>query len=74
MYLLYKQWSIPRFGEVGPVGDHVSGDVPVARPVAQRSAEGLPKDVLQVVSVVRPHPTGVGRCDAPHTVGLGEEV
>lgn len=59
-------------GKVGPVGDHIAGDVTVARPVPQRGAEGLSKHVLEVIGVVGSHPAGVRPGDAAHTVGLRE--
>ena len=65
---------LPRLGEVGPVVDEVAGDVPVAGPVPQWRAEGLPEHILQVVSVVCSHPAGVGQHQTPHAVGLGEQV
>ncbi len=65
---------IPSSGEVGPVGDHVARDIAVARPVSQWCGERLSEHVLQVISVVSPHPAGVGCGNAPHSVGLREEV
>lgn len=46
----------------------------MAGPVSQWRGERLPKDILQVVGVVRPHPAGVGREEASHAIGLGEKV
>lgn len=62
---------IPRLGKVGPVGDHVSRQVPMFRPVPQRRGERLSKDVLQVIGVISAQPGfGVGS----QTVGLREQV
>ena len=63
---------IPSSGKVGPVGNHVAGDVTVARPVCQWRAERLSEHVLQVIRMVGSHPAGVGSAYAAHTVGLGE--
>ena len=54
--------------------DDVAGDVPVPGPVPQWRAEGLPEHILQLVSVVRSHPAGVGQHQTPQAVGLGEQV
>ena len=65
---------VPSLGEVGPVGDEVFGNVTVAGPVAQGCGEGLPEQVLQVVSMVSTHPAGVGTQQASHAVWLREQV
>ena len=51
--------ALPSSGKVGPVGDHGLGDSPVMGPVAQGGGEGLPKDVLEFIGMVSPHPLGV---------------
>ena len=61
---------LPASGKVGPVGDHGLGDGPVLGPVAQRSGKGLPKDILEVIRVVGPHPAGVDG----HPRRVGEHV
>lgn len=48
--------TLPGPGEVGPVCDHVRGQVSVSGKVDQRSGEGFTKQVLQVLSVLRLHP------------------
>lgn len=48
--------SLPSFGEVGPVSDHVLGEVSVSREVDQRGGEGFTEEVLQVLGVLRLHP------------------
>lgn len=65
---------IPSSGEVGPVGDHVARDVPVARPVPQWCGKRLSEHILQVISVVGSHPAGVGPANAAQTVGLRKQV
>lgn len=62
--------ALPISGKIGPVGDQGLGDSPVLGPVGQGDGEGLPKDVLDVVTVVGPHPAGVER----HPRGMGEQV
>lgn len=57
---------LPSLGEVGPVSDHVFGDSTMFGQVGQRSGERLSKHILQVVSVVSPHPAGIYR----HAAGL----
>ena len=48
--------SLPGLGEIGPVCDHVPGEVSVSGEVAQRGGEWFTKQVLQVLSVLRLHP------------------
>lgn len=48
--------SLPGLGEVGPVCDHVPGQVSVSGKVDQRGGEGFTKQVLQVLGVLRLHP------------------
>lgn len=57
---------LPSLGEVGPVSDHVFGDSTMSGKVAQGSGERLSKHILQVVSMVSPHPAGIER----HAAGL----
>lgn len=71
---IYDVLTLPSFGKVGPVGNHVAGDIPVPWPVSQRCAEGLPEDVLKVIRVVGSHPAGVRQSNATQTVGLREQV
>lgn len=61
---------IPSSGKVGPVGNHVAGDITVARPVAQWCGERLSEDILQVIGMISSHPAGIGPANATHTVGL----
>ncbi len=56
--------------KIGPVGNHVSSDVTMARKVAQRSAERLPKHILKIFSVIGTHPEWVDR----HARGLREHI
>lgn len=65
---------LPSFGKVSPVGDHVSREVTVTRPVSQRSGEWFSKHILQVVGVVCSHPAGVGFGDTAHSVWLRKDV
>lgn len=48
--------SLPGLGEVGPVRDHVPGQVSVSGEVDQRGGEGFTEQVLQVLGVLRLHP------------------
>lgn len=56
--------------KIGPVRNHVIGDVTMARKVAQRSAERLPKHILKVISVIGTHPEWEDR----HARGLSEQI
>ena len=64
----------PGPSEVGPEGEEVACEVPLGVPVGRGRGEGLPEHVLQVVSVVRPHPAGVGFPWTHHQAGLREQV
>lgn len=72
--VIYDVLTVPIFGKVGPVSNHVAGDIPVPRPVSQRCGEWLPEDVLKVISVVGSHPARVRLGNATQTVGLREHV
>lgn len=47
---------LPSLGEVGPVRNHVSGQVSVSRKVDQRGGERFAKEILEVFGVLRLHP------------------
>ncbi|MFV1174484.1 hypothetical protein QMK93_29290, partial [Klebsiella pneumoniae] len=61
---------IPSLSKIGPVGNHVFGDVPMAREIAQRSGERLSKHILKFVSVISTHPQREDR----NTRTLSEQV
>lgn len=65
--------SLPGPGKVGPVCDHVPGQVSVSGEVDQRGGEGFTKQVLQVLSVLSLHPAGESRDTSLHVeqVGVG---
>lgn len=50
--------SLPSPGKVGPVCDHVLGQVSVSGEVDQWRGEGFTEQVLQVLGVLRLHPAG----------------
>ncbi len=49
--------------KIGPVGNHVFGDVTLAWNVDLRSAERLPKHILKIISVIGTHPEWEDRHD-----------
>ena len=66
--------DLPSLGEVGPVGDHVSGEITVAGPVSQGCGKRLSKHILQVVHMVSTHPAWVRPCQTTQAVRLVEQI
>lgn len=64
--------SLPGPGEVGPVCDHVPGQVTVSGEVGERRGEGFTKQVLQVLGVLRLHPAREPRDTSLHVEQVGE--
>lgn len=65
--------SLPGPGKVGPVCDHVLGQVSVSGEVDEGHGEGFTKQVLQVFSVLCLHPLRKERDTSLHVeqVGVG---
>lgn len=65
--------GLPSPGEVGPVCDHVPGQVSVSREVDKRGGERFTKQVLEVLGMLRLHPFRKDKDPRPHVeqVGVG---
>ena len=72
---LTTRWhdALPGLGKVGPVGDHVAGQIPMAWKVDERFVKGLPEQILKVLRVHCPHPAGEAGDTSLHVeqVGVG---
>lgn len=64
--------SLPSLGEVGPICNHVLGQISVSGEVDERCGEGFTEQVLQVLSVLRLHPARESWDTSLHVEQVGE--
>lgn len=58
--------GLPSLGKVGPIGDHVAGQISVSGEVDERGGERFTEQVLQVLGMLRLHPAGESRDPGLH--------